>query len=173
MEEQQPLAQSSSITQHARAAGDSIERSTKRIEAGAVEQIRGVRARLQESVDNRRSQTVSRAQSVGSALRFASENVQSDDPVVRDVLDYAGESMEKVARYLSRVDAENLREDVESFARRRPGVFFGGALLLGLAAGRILKAATAQNIEQAEREAQGDARPMLGAGAQVVQGGAP
>ncbi len=171
MEEQQPLATSSHLTQRARATGESIEQSAKRMEAGAVEQIKGFRARLSANVDQRRSQAITRAHSVGSALHYASENVQSDDPVVHDLLDAAGDSVERVANYLSHVDVDELRGDIESFARRRPGLFFGGALLLGLAAGRVLKAATSPSIEEEYDEGPEDERLFAGRG-QMVEGGA-
>jgi hypothetical protein len=45
-------------------------------------------------------------------------------------------------------------EDVQTFARRRPGVFLLGAAVLGFGVGRYVKAEAAQRKEQKELEEQ-------------------
>src|SRR5690606_38442178 len=45
-----------------------------------------------------------------------------------------------ISDYLERQGVEGLVADLQGFARRRPGAFLGGALLAGLAVGRLAKA---------------------------------
>jgi len=77
---------------------------------------------------------------VSDALRVASEQIEVDDPAVRDAFDYVSVRADRVARYLSDVRLTELRRDATEFAHRRPGLVFGGALLLGIAAGRLIRA---------------------------------
>ncbi|HEY6556163.1 MAG TPA: hypothetical protein VI072_02780, partial [Polyangiaceae bacterium] len=51
------------------------------------------------------------------------------------------------ASYVSETDPRDVLQDVQDFARQRPAWFFGGAFLLGLAAGRFLKASGDRALE--------------------------
>lgn len=49
------------------------------------------------------------------------------------------EQVEKISGYLERQDLRGLMSDLESFARRNPAIFLGGAFALGILAARFLK----------------------------------
>lgn len=51
----------------------------------------------------------------------------------------AGGQVERLARYLHDRDVRQVVSDVEDLARRSPGMFLGGAFVIGLAASRFLK----------------------------------
>jgi len=51
----------------------------------------------------------------------------------------AAEKLERTARYFENNDLKAMARDVESFARRNPAVFLGGAFALGMLAARFLK----------------------------------
>jgi len=140
MAEQQSPAASKSIAEGTRQAGQAIERSAERLEDTAVERVHALRSRLESNFEGRRGQTVERVRRVSDALRTASAQVEVDDPAVRDAFDYVSSRADRIARYLSDVSITDLRRDASDFAHRRPGLVFGGALLLGIAAGRVLKA---------------------------------
>ncbi len=152
MEEQQAITTPGPVSEKAQVAGEKIERSAQRIEDEAIDRIQGLRARVETSVRDKRSQTVSRVQTVGSALRSASEQVQTDDPVVREVLEFASERADRVASYLSQVNFDDLRNDLVGLARRRPAAVAGGALLLGVVAGRALRAFAQAAAEEPRAE---------------------
>jgi hypothetical protein len=121
-------------------------------------------------VNDRRSQTVNRMHTVGAALRSASGEIEGDDQGVRDVLEYASDRVERVAQYFSDVSLEDLRQDLTGFARRRPGLAFGGALLLGIAAGRALRTFARAAADEGESEGPRAARE---GGTRALGGGAP
>lgn len=50
------------------------------------------------------------------------------------------DNLSEAARSIRDTDLNHLTDDLASFARRQPLLFFGGAALLGFAAGRMLKA---------------------------------
>jgi len=49
------------------------------------------------------------------------------------------QQVEKISGYLERQDLRGLMSDLESFARRNPAIFLGGAFALGILAARFLK----------------------------------
>lgn len=75
---------------------------------------------------------------VGSTLRQTDEQTGITDTAAQ-----YGESLakqiESVSRYFERNDVRVMVRDVETFARRNPAVFIGGAFALGLLAARFLK----------------------------------
>ncbi len=51
----------------------------------------------------------------------------------------AGEQVRRAAEYLEKSDVKQLARDTESFARRQPAAFLGGAFVLGVVAARLFK----------------------------------
>ncbi|QJR34158.1 hypothetical protein [Gemmatimonas groenlandica] len=51
----------------------------------------------------------------------------------------AGEQVQRAADYLEKADVKQLTRDAESFARRQPIAFIGGAFVLGVVAARFFK----------------------------------
>jgi hypothetical protein len=95
--------------------------------------------------------------SLASTIRRASSDLQIDQPAVSNVAQTAAEQTERIARYLQETDAREIVSNVEGLARRQPLLFLGGAFVLGLAASRLLKAATGGS-------ATGDTRPAYRSG---------
>lgn len=73
-------------------------------------------------------------------LSGLAENAQSDSPA-RSLAAQAADRGHRAADYLDRKGVDGLVSDLQGFARRRPGVFLGGALLAGLAVGRMARVA--------------------------------
>jgi uncharacterized membrane protein YgcG len=53
--------------------------------------------------------------------------------------DTLAQQIEKISQYFERSDVRVMVRDVETFARRNPAVFIGGAFAVGLLAARFLK----------------------------------
>ncbi|MFH9814074.1 hypothetical protein [Streptomyces sp. NPDC017230] len=66
-----------------------------------------------------------------------------NDSAARSLAQHAADRGHRAAGYLETEGAEGLVTDLQGFARRRPGAFLGGALLAGLAVGRLAKAGSA------------------------------
>jgi hypothetical protein len=100
----------------------------------AQRQVEEVRAQA----DFVKEHAVERIRRVGSALRTAGDGL-GDDEALADYARKASERLDGFASYLSTADGKRLVRDTEELARQKPALFFGGAFLLGLAAGRFLK----------------------------------
>jgi len=123
-----------------------------------VERVHVFRSKLESSIETERGQAVERMHRIGQALRVASDQVGPDDRAVHDALDYVSERAESVASYISQASLDELRRDASDFVRRRPGLVFGGAVLLGITAARLLKAEIPREARPPERLLAGQAR---------------
>lgn len=102
------------------------------------------RDHVQNLVSQQKDQAADRLGSLAGALREAgnklNEGEQGGD--FGRYADRAAEQVERLSTYLRDNDLRGFVRDTENFARRRPEVFLGGALLAGLALARFLKASS-------------------------------
>jgi len=78
--------------------------------------------------------------SVARAFRETSKQLQQgDDQFVAEYFDGAAERIEQFSSQLRQRSVDELIGDAESFARRQPAIFLGGAFFLGAMAARFLK----------------------------------
>jgi ElaB/YqjD/DUF883 family membrane-anchored ribosome-binding protein len=110
----------------------------------AAEQLKSVaheRAeRVRHAAESVKEHTAKRVRKLGVAVRAIGENMRIDDePWMARYADTASKRLDDVAKYLTDHDSHDVIHDAEQFMRRRPSLFFGSALLVGLAAGRFLK----------------------------------
>jgi hypothetical protein len=75
---------------------------------------------------------------VGSTLRETDEQTGITNTAAQ-YGDSLAQQIEKVSQYFERSDVRVMMRDVETFARRNPAVFIGGAFAVGLLAARFLK----------------------------------
>ncbi len=74
---------------------------------------------------------------VARALRQTKQGLQ--DNIAAPYIDTAADQLERLSRFLRTADAPQMVRSVETFARREPLVFLGGAFALGMLAARFLK----------------------------------
>jgi hypothetical protein len=113
--------------------------------AGQVEQAR-------ERAESAKEDVARRIQRVAAQVRNAGDTLRTDDSLAASVADRASQSIEGLANYVSRTDAQSFIRDTEQLARRQPALFFGGAFLLGLTAGRFLKSSGTENGGRMSRD---------------------
>lgn len=146
-----------------------VERGAERVERGAeqlasraeqiattaVDRVRDAREQAESGILHQRDMVATRIRRLGSILRSGSESVGGDDPLAKELLDLGSEQIERVADYIGDITPSRIGDDLQSLARRRPGVFFGGAFLLGLTLGRFVRStggAPSQNEDELELE---------------------
>jgi ElaB/YqjD/DUF883 family membrane-anchored ribosome-binding protein len=96
--------------------------------------------RVRHGADNAREQAARRVRKLGVAVRAIGETMRVDDEqYIAQYAQKASERLDGIARYLNDTETQDVIHDAEQFVLRRPGVFVGGALLVGLVAGRFLK----------------------------------
>jgi hypothetical protein len=109
----------------------------------AAEQLKGSlvdqAGQVRQRAESAKEQAAERIRRVAKQLRQVSETLSDEDNVAANVADRASRGIEGVARYVSDTDARGFIRDTENLARRQPAIFFGGAFLLGLCAGRFMK----------------------------------
>jgi hypothetical protein len=83
------------------------------------------------------------------------------------LVDKAGRELERFSRFLRDADAEDMIRSAESFARREPLLFLGGAFTLGILTARFLKSSAHHVQEGQGSERRGfQSRGYLGSGSE-------
>jgi len=113
-----------------------------RQQAGAV--AHDLRSRAMDEVEEQTRRAAGALHHWAEDLAGLAENGQGESPV-RSLAAQAADGGHRAADYLEKQGVEGVVSDVQSFARRRPGAFLGGALLAGLAVGRMAKVAAKAN----------------------------
>jgi hypothetical protein len=79
------------------------------------------------------------AEEQADRLRDASDSFDAGS-FAHAATERVADNLSEAARSIRDTDLTHLTDDLATFARRQPLLFFGGAALLGFAAGRMLKA---------------------------------
>ena len=122
---------------------------TETVKAQAQEARARVEAEAEKGFEQGKGQVMNQVSSVAQAFRKTSEQLRSEDQ--GDLAGYTeriAEQVEKVSGYLEGKGMRGAMSDLETFARQRPGVFVGGALVVGLVAARFLRSSSASSGSQ-------------------------
>lgn len=141
-------------------AGGKIAAKSHETAEQLKEAVVGQANHLRETARSTQDQTSDRIRSLAEQLRTASDNLRQDDPLAAGLVERASRGIEDVAGYVRSTSPQSLVRDAERLARRQPALFFGSALLLGLAAGRFLKSSAPHG--SFERYAEDDEGEMGG-----------
>ena len=104
-----------------------------------------------QQADRGRTQAAEGIDQVAQSIRRVSTDMQTEQPAIANAAMTAADQAERVAQYLRQTDARQIISTVEDVARRQPILFIGGALLVGIAASRFIKAAGGGQSTQAYR----------------------
>ncbi|MFD3623544.1 hypothetical protein [Streptomyces sp. NPDC058698] len=107
-----------------------------RQQAGTV--VEDLRGRAIEEADGQTRRAAGTLRQWADDFSGLAAHADHDSPA-RSLAARAGDKGQQAADYLERQGVEGLAADLQGFARRRPGAFLGGALLAGLAVGRLAK----------------------------------
>ena len=119
--------------QEAKEAKEDVTREGRRMAAELKEDAR-------RFADERKDAAAGLLRDVGDAVSAASDEIRrKGHGRAAAYADYAAREVEHLAEELRSHDLGELVREVESFARRRPGLFYGMSLLAGFAAIRFLK----------------------------------
>jgi len=134
----------SGMRQPEQSRADQIKDSAGQIKDEAQQRIGAVASQAQDQIKSRiATQKDSAAESlsgVAQALRQTGSQLRAQDQTgAIGLLDEAASQVERLSSYLQHNDLNRLVGDLESFARRQPALFLGGAFLVGLVGARFLK----------------------------------
>jgi hypothetical protein len=109
-----------------------------------------LKARAVSAADEKKGTAAETLGTVADALRGAAHDLgEKEVGSLGTYAESAAEQLDKVARYLREKDFQGLTRDTETFARRHPEVFLGGAFLAGMLAARFLKSSRPRTAEGA------------------------
>lgn len=119
-----------------------IKESAGKITEQAVGQVKEKAASV---IDEQKSNLAAGIGSVADSIRQIGEDIggKADNKQIASLVDKYGDTLagqvEKFSSYIEDKELKELVRDVETFARRNPALFVGGAFLLGVLAARFLK----------------------------------
>ena len=119
--------------------------AAERIETSVTEGVERVRSQA----DDAKEKAAERIRRVASQLKTMGDSLRTDDAAAAQIAERASRSIESAADYVSTMDVRSVARDTEQLARQRPALFYGGAFLVGLAAGRFLRSSRPQGYGQA------------------------
>ena len=115
------------------AVGEEAKEAVSNVAGQAKDLVSGQVARQAERSANDISD-------VARALRQTKD--QLGDNFAAPIVDRAADQLERFSRFLRTADANQVLRGVETFARREPLVFLGGAFALGMLGARFLKSSS-------------------------------
>lgn len=137
--------ESSSAADAATGAQDKAQQVTGEAQEKVQQAAGQAQAKLREQLDQRSTQLAEQARQQGSDLRAVSEALRDqgkDRPA--QLINRLAEYAEQAGRYLHDKDADAMLGDAEDFGRQKPTAVAAGALALGFAASRFLKASSSK-----------------------------
>ena len=165
-----PIGSQTSTTQHSQNQATGSAAAVKKYDAtgqtgGVVKdfydkakQSAGqVTEKATEKLDEKKTVVTEGLSGVAQSLRQVGENLREtggeENPIAQltgkygDVL---ATQVEQVSEYFDRKNVREIVGDVESFARRNPAIFIGGAFALGILAARFLKSGSPKYLTKAQ-----------------------
>lgn len=123
-----------------RQAEEAVHRAASDLSEKASELAEDAKEAALDKAEEAKSGIGESAKALGAAIRTAGDRLAESDQVVASklALEAAG-SLERLSEALGSKSLENMVADVRGLARDNPGGVFVGALLAGLALGRVLK----------------------------------
>jgi hypothetical protein len=147
---------SASATEALRSTAEQVTERIKEkageLKQQAKETAHDVGQRARSAVDEQKHAAVGQVEGIAHALRTASDELRDQgQPMVAEYSRYAAEGLESMAQSLDRREVGEFVENIEQFARERPVVFIGGAMVAGFALARFMKSSSARHDRRADR----------------------
>jgi hypothetical protein len=146
--------ETSRIVDEARSEMEKLKESARKEGSAAVGQIksaaqsavRSAQETGQSFVTNQKESLANRFTEYANAAQSMSEKLRGeDDNILAGPAEKAAESLNRISDYLRQKGPAELLDDLESLARRRPELVFGGLFVVGFAAARFFKASRRQS----------------------------
>jgi len=100
-----------------------------------------VKEQANSQISTKKNQAAESLGNVADAIRQTGDQLRKNEQAapVAQYTDQLAHGVEMVSNYLQNKSPSDIVREVERFARREPALFLGGALTLGLLAGRFLR----------------------------------
>ncbi|HEY0007212.1 MAG TPA: hypothetical protein VGB55_00685 [Tepidisphaeraceae bacterium] len=132
----------SAATQSMKETATQVKNQATEVTQKAVSQLK---EHGQRAVTEQKERTATTLTDVGNALQNAADRLRQDnDDNIASYIDAVAGLSNRAGSYLREADVSALVGDVQSVARRNPGLFLGGMFIAGLAVARFAKASRPQ-----------------------------
>ena len=99
--------------------------------------------RMKAVINDQKSAGADYLGNIAQCTQRAATEFDMNAPQAAEYIRQAANQVDSLANAIRNRDAAELVSEVQSFARRQPALFFGGAMVLGFAALRFLKSSSA------------------------------
>ena len=131
--------------------------AVEEIKAVAQSATRQAQEAGRDFIDQQKENFAQKVDQYAEAMRAACEKLRSEEGnVLAGPAQNAVDQLERMSGYLREKQPADLLDDLESYARRRPEVVFGGLFVVGLAAARFFKASRRRPRHAGQGEAISD-----------------
>lgn len=158
---QQAKEEGRRVTDEARSKGQQVGRQARE-EMGHV--LDDARSRARHQADEQTHRAAGGLRVLADQLHSMAEGADQEGMMI----DLAENGSERIRRFADQLDEggiDRIVDDVQDFARRRPGVFIAAGMAVGMLLGRLLKASDTGAMRQALTDNGGEetsrARPEL------------
>jgi hypothetical protein len=170
-------------TDAAGAATQSVKEVATQVKNQATDATQKAVSQLKEhgqrAVSEQKDRTATTLSDVGSALQNAADRLRQDhDDNIASYIDAMAGMSTRAGSYLRDADVSSLVGDLQSVARRNPGLFLGGMFVAGLAVARFAKASRPQTPSRPQGQPRGQApyqpptyQPPMPGGQDIQAGG--
>jgi hypothetical protein len=150
-DEHTPHEKASNLHQQvSQTAAKFTERAAKKTEdltSATLDGIQGARDSVTSGVEQKRDELTAQLRRISAAIHEGADRLRTSDPKAARWMDLATGRFDQATSYVTQSDLRTVLHDTERFARSKPWVFFGGALLAGLAVGRFLRSSSSQGSQ--------------------------
>jgi hypothetical protein len=149
--------ETSRLVDEARSEMERLKESARKEGSAAVNQIksaaesavRNAQETGQSLINNQKESLANRFSEYAKAIETISEKLRSgDDNILVAPAEKAADSLNRISDYLREKQPAELLDDLESLARRKPELVFGGLFVVGFAAARFFKASRKQSARE-------------------------
>ena len=143
------------------AAREQGSAAVEEIKTAAQSAAREAQEAGRDFVHEQKQNLAQRVQKYAEALRAASERLRNEEGnVLAEPAQKGAEQLERMSSYLREKEPGDFLDDLETFARRKPEVVFGGLFVVGLMAARFFKASRRRPRRAGPAEPIGDASAL-------------
>jgi len=108
-----------------------------------------VQEKVKRTLDEQKGRGVEELSGLAQAVRQTSHQLRQQNKAgMARYAEQAAEQVDRVIHYVDSRDVGELLEEAETFARRHPEGFLGGAFVLGLMAGRFMKSTKERRMNE-------------------------
>lgn len=110
--------------------------------------IVGIQEQVSSRVDAQKNRAADGLGNIADVFHQAGDQLRAQNESLASLVDGASDQLRRFAVHLRDRGAGDLMSEVTEFGRRRPALFIGGALLIGLGVARFLKSSAERSDGQ-------------------------